>query len=249
MIHFQIASRRFPLLAIHHKWLADRPAAGDAFRLACYFHCRDLGAVAGFHREPKFTLVVDLKLTAEEILAQFAKNTRYEVNRAMKEGVRFERETEREAFQKFFAEFSETKGRLPLEPRVLAAYWPQMQVTKALLGEEPMAMHSYLYDSPLRRAVLLHTASHFRAEADGPKRSLIGRANRCLHFQDMVHFQSQGAELYDFGGYAKDTTDPELEHINQFKSGFGGTLIEESTCTSLPLWFGRKLTERLGRKT
>jgi len=54
------------------------------------------------------------------------------------------------------------------------------------------------------------------------KRNLIGRANRWLHYQDMRRFKAKGFALYDFGGYAKDSGDVDLQRINQFKEGFRG---------------------------
>ena len=31
------------------------------------------------------------------------------------------------------------------------------------------------------------------------------------------HLRDQGFQTYDFGGYAAGTTDPALQHINEFK--------------------------------
>jgi len=242
MIDFEISLKRTRVLKLRHKWFHGRPTGGDRFKLVLYLHCKDVASVPGFYRQPKFTLLVDLKQPADAILGQFVKNTRYEVNRVMKEGARFELEKERNAFRSFYNEFAASKNLGALEDAVLDAYWPRMVVTKTMLGDEAVAMHSYLFDEQCQRAVLLQTASLFRNMTDGQQRSLVGRANRWLHYQDMLWFKERGAASYDFGGYAQNTTDPELEKINQFKSGFGGSVIEESHYLSNALFWMRRLS-------
>jgi len=240
MIDIAIPLKRIPGFKVYHRWLYDHPATSDAGRLAVYYQCQSVRPVFGFHREAKFTIITDLKPAAESILAQFEKNTQYEVRRAMKDGVQFEVVVERSEFHNFFGEFALSKNLPAMEGRQLAAYWPNLIVTGALLDVKWAAMHSYLYDGHKKRAVLLHSASLFRNEGESQKRSMIGRANRLLHYQDMLRLKERGAELYDFGGYAKDTQDPDLAGINDFKAGFGGVIIEESNYISVLLHTLRK---------
>src|SRR5262249_37191050 len=136
-----------------------------------------------------------------------------------------------------------------LDERVIRAYWPDMVVTKSVVGGESLSMHSYLVDRDRKRALLLHTASLFRNADDKQKRNKIGMANRLLHYRDMLFFKEQGCDIYDFGGYAKDTQDQDLININQFKEGFGGTIIEESHYTSIALALLRKASAIVKRQS
>ena len=45
---------------------------------------------------------------------------------------------------------------------------------------------------------------------------------------DMIYFKKEGYAIYDFGGYAYGTNNPDLIGINNFKDQFGGELVEES---------------------
>ena len=112
-----------------------------------------------------------------------------------------------------------------------------MCTTKVISGNDILAMHSYLVDSESRQAVLYTSSSAFRTESDGQKRNFIGRANRWLHYQDILLFKSRGLVFLDldFGGYAKVSPNVELQRINQFKEGFGGTLVEQSNYISGPV--------------
>ncbi len=67
-------------------------------------------------------------------------------------------------------------------------------------------------------------------------RSLVGMANRFLHFKDMTYFKDNNYMVYDFGGYAFETNDEQLKNINDFKDSFGGTLIHESDYMPLILF-------------
>ena len=69
------------------------------------------------------------------------------------------------------------------------------------------------------RARLLYSASHFRSY-DKNYRALIGRANRFLHWEDMVHLKKYGMSIYDMGGIGANS-------IAGFKKGFGGTEVTE----------------------
>ena len=87
-------------------------------------------------------------------------------------------------------------------------------ITQAIDSEnKSLVMHSYLCDKDNKRVRLLHSASLFRSD-DQNIRSLVGMANRFLHFKDMTYFNYM---VYDFGGYAFETNDEQLKNINDFR--------------------------------
>jgi hypothetical protein len=232
VLHIKIPSRLMPAMAVHHKWFAHAPLATDAVRFAQYFHCESCGEVSGFRRRPKFTLVVDLAATPEAILASFSESTRYKVKRGARDEIGMEVETDIGRYCEFLNAAADTKQRGHVDPATLAPYWNNMIATKAVASGEPLAMHGHLFDAQSGRAVLYHSASLFRLKGDSQQRNRIGRANRWLHYHEMLKFKDMGASVYDFGGYAKGATHPELIGINEFKDGFGGSLVELSNYVS-----------------
>jgi lipid II:glycine glycyltransferase (peptidoglycan interpeptide bridge formation enzyme) len=60
---------------------------------------------------------------------------------------------------------------------------------------------------------------------------LIGRANRWLHWQDMLRLKQMGLERYDWGGLFEDDSTPERAGINSFKKHFGGRQERTYDCT------------------
>jgi len=82
--------------------------------------------------------------------------------------------------------------------------------------ENGKTYHIYLIDNP--NALLIYSASDFRnLNVD---KALAARANKLLHFKDMLLLRDRGFILYDWGNVSS------FEHpngIDVFKSSFGGT--------------------------
>lgn len=83
-----------------------------------------------------------------------------------------------------------------------------------------LSWHAYVR-TPER--VRLHTTISDMDPARGsPWNNLVGRAHRLHHWQDMLHFKSEGVQLYDFGGVYRGNEDKEQVNIARFKQLFGG---------------------------
>ena len=235
MLTFEFPLNRLPFVKARHHWFYERPAASSALGLAIYYHCRHTGPVPGFRRTPKFTKLTDLRKSAEELFNDFGKDTRHKLKRGIAEGLRFSIVEDRNELRDTYNEFARAK-RLPLiEERVLTAYWPKLLATKLSLDGKVLVLHAYLLDRQCQRACQSHAAALFRSTDDRQQQNLIGRANRLLHYLDMLALKERRFEVFDIGGYARNTTDPELQEVNAFKDSFGGQLIEESVYSSLPL--------------
>ena len=55
----------------------------------------------------------------------------------------------------------------------------------------------------------------------------MGRANRLLHWGDMLRFRELGVATYDLGGWYTEHRDEALLKINSFKEEFGGSVVHE----------------------
>ncbi len=83
------------------------------------------------------------------------------------------------------------------------------------LDKKPIVFHSYVDGK--NRVRFFHSCSTFRSDAEHA--TIIGRANKRLHWEDWLYFKSKGYEKYDWGGIFSFTSE---DGIDQFKKAFGG---------------------------
>jgi lipid II:glycine glycyltransferase (peptidoglycan interpeptide bridge formation enzyme) len=85
-------------------------------------------------------------------------------------------------------------------------------------------MHAYVVSDSTAR--LHQSSSLFRVREDNEYKNLVGRANRLLHWEDMLYFKRKDVRWYDFGGwYGGEATSQSYREqllIDQFKESFGG---------------------------
>ena len=187
---------------------------------------------------PFLTLVSDLSMDETRIMEGFGNTNRYKIRRAeTKDGLEAAFVTDPLArldeFCEFYDAFAREKSMQPAYRRglVAASAARQLVLTSASRGGEPLVWHAYVISA--KRAALLHSASHFRGR-ENSDRALCGRANRWLHWRDMLSFRQMGLLQYDWGGLFENETDAEHASINHFKSEFGGRREQTYECT-LPL--------------
>jgi len=162
---------------------------------------------------PFHSIEIDLQTPEETLLKAMDADTRYEIRRAeTKDQLEAEvlmqpSEALRQEFLRFHGAFAAEKNLQPatpalLDPLVAAG---MLCLTRVLSQGEPLVWHSYVIAQG--RARLLHSASLFRG-GDNAQRNLVGRANRWLHWRDMMAFQSQGLRAYDMGAGTRAPTTP-----------------------------------------
>jgi hypothetical protein len=191
------------------------------------------------------TILIDLNHGEGELFRDIKKSTAYEIRRAEKDGIVFAEETNLETFRAFYNDFAPTKSLGLLGKANLSSMAKFLTITRAdLAGANasdgmPLCMHAYLVDPEESRARLLYSATLVRDGA-GVDRQILGRANRRLHWLDMLRFKAQGIRWYDLGGIAHMdeqegklaeavTSDaaPATAGIDAFKTAFGGTAVRE----------------------
>ena len=60
-----------------------------------------------------------------------------------------------------------------------------------------------------------------------------------------LYFKEQGFKVFDFGGYAKDTTDESLKGINNYKLLFRGKVVPCDDYYSYGYWLLKKVSKLL----
>jgi hypothetical protein len=212
----------------------DEPPAGDA-SVDILVHRQRSAPVPDSRAVPFLTMRTDLALTEAAILAQCQDNCRYQIRRAdAKDGLSHEFITDAQAgldeFIAFFDAFARRKCIVPADRAWLAAACRARRIvlTAARRNGEALAWHAYLVAGDCAR--IEHTASSFR-EKDPAQRALIGRANRWLHWRNMLRFKATGIRWYDWGGLFEDESTPDRAGINRFKRSFGGQQVRRYDCT------------------
>ena len=206
-------------------WFDEEPPAAPGVDVLTF---RGRPAPAGLDEwSPVASLKHDLTLDETVLFSQLDSTARYEVRRAeSRDGLSAELITDPrdklDAFCAFYDEFAKQKGLEPAYRRGLDAMCDSghLVLSAASLDGERIVWHAYVTDGAT--AALLHSASHFRGAASA-NRALVSRANRWLHWRDMLGLKAFGVSTYDWGGLFEDESVPEQASVNRFKRCFGGT--------------------------
>jgi GalNAc-alpha-(1->4)-GalNAc-alpha-(1->3)-diNAcBac-PP-undecaprenol alpha-1,4-N-acetyl-D-galactosaminyltransferase len=181
----------------------------------------------------KATLIVDLLKDEQDIFGGIEKQVRYEIRRASEKDMlnclyicnpEISMIT---TIYNSYNRFACDKGIPRMSVRSYISLLRYANAGKILVSTCGNASHTYIYHVYyISKGVcrLLHSISLFRSEIDHDNRSMIGRANRLLHWKDYQYFKREGFIKYDWGGYHIGTNE-ELLRINAFKKSFGGTVV------------------------
>ena len=180
---------------------------------------------------PQETLISDLSLSENDLLAVTTKTVRNEINRSKREDVGISvyrgKEISDDLLNKFnimYHAMYEEKGMqgyyLPIKEQKEYATKGALIITTSEIEEKKVVYHSYITDGYHSR--FLHSCSEFRV-ADNAMRNAIGRANKYLHWNDWLYLKQQGVVEYDWGGIASY----EMPNgIDRFKMSFGGQYVK-----------------------
>ncbi len=197
---------------------------------------QSLHPIKGGQSDEFYTRLIDLTKSHDELWETISSNDRYKIRRAeQKDEVIYEYWEQIDSdtlnnFSDFYDLFASQKGltkinRVQLQNRVDAGVIDISRVK--LKNDESLVWHVYYRTK--NRVRLLHSAS-VKKNNDTSYQSILGRANRYHHWQDIVRFKNSGISTYDFGGWYTGNTDQEKLGINQFKEKFGGEVVKNFNC-------------------
>lgn len=176
------------------------------------------------------TCMNDITLDEEQMLTNINKAVKYQFRRSEKDEIEvkfYEPEDIRnnpelldiftDIYERMYqSKGSDTKFNITAVKEYLAAN--AIVFSSVWHAGEMLVFHSYIRDEKDTR--LLHSASCFREES--ADQSMIGRANKRLHWEDIKYFKTKGLLRYDWGGIS-DFENP--NGIDEFKLKFGGDKI------------------------
>lgn len=185
---------------------------------------------------PASTVMLRLNLPEHSLLKGLPETTAYEIRRSERDHISCQFiEKVKPAELKAFLEFCDAFVRLTSNPSPDCSWLETLRVAGTLrisvarnASREQIVYHAYWVDGKSCR--LLHSVSLHRQATDNKERNLISRANRLLHWRDLLHFKSLGMELYDFGGWYPRLDNKHMLGINRFKESFGGQVVFGAHC-------------------
>ncbi|MGF1988224.1 MAG: hypothetical protein RMY62_010210 [Nostoc sp. ZfuVER08] len=195
-----------------------------------------LHPIKGGQCDEFYTRLIDLTKNQDELWETISSNDRYKIRRAeQKDQVIYEYWKKIDSdilneFSDFYDSFADQKGltkinRIQLQNRADAGV---IDISRVKLKDgESLVWHVYYRTQ--NRVRLLHSAS-LKNNNNTTYQSILGRANRYHHWQDIVRFKNLGIVTYDFGGWYTGNTDREKLGINQFKEKFGGEVVKNFNC-------------------
>ncbi len=194
--------------------------------------------VAPMHLHAEHTVVLDLTKSEDELLANMRRQTRYEVRRSEKLGIKVEKSNDKKIFEEFRAVQAETALRQNFVPPDLntllaereafgnQAWIYRAEVAKKTLedGKTPEAK----VGDPIAYGLILTSgkeADYFEAASTDLNRRLPGAY--ALQWQVIKDLKKQGIERYNLWGVAPSG---QKQHryagVTTFKTGFGGKMVE-----------------------
>ena len=178
------------------------------------------------------SLISDLTASSEQLKAVIHKSTRQEIRRSNSDGIIVKQYSSSELldddvmigkFAKLYMTNYYLKGLKANDPSTLIKTMVKnsgLVLTAAYCEDQILAAHVYVVDN--QNARLWMSASCFRESDDNAFRQKVGRANKRLHFEDLLYFKQTGRLSYDWGGVSS------LDNpggITKLKMSFGGTPI------------------------
>ncbi|MDB5924053.1 MAG: uncharacterized protein JWN13_2989, partial [Betaproteobacteria bacterium] len=214
-------------------WFDEQPPG--AARVDVLMFRQRSSPLAGRVCLPFLSLVNDLSAAEQTLMAGLGKTNRYKIKRAAsKDELSAEwladPQAQLDSFVDFYDEFAREKGLQAAYRRGLDAACASGHLVLSHASKDTRTLVWHAYMTHGQKIALLHSASLLRGVKNGD-RALLARANRWLHWCDMLHFKEAGLRLYDWGGLCAVESNPARAGINRFKREFGGQPVCTYNCS------------------
>lgn len=184
----------------------------------------------GFFKKTK-TVLMDLSMNVDDIYKAFKPNLRNEINKSSKfDGFKFDwidqpNEFELQEFKTNYDIFANKMNISRANNQVLANLKSKgaLVLSRTVNQDQVLCRHALVSDG--YRLRLLYSCSNHRL-VDGSQKNLISRANKSLHWFEIVTAKNNGFFEYDFGGLSNNG---KTQNIDRFKKSFGGIEVNEYT--------------------
>ncbi|ULQ54437.1 GNAT family N-acetyltransferase [Flavihumibacter fluvii] len=242
MVRFK---KKFLFLNVYENWFHCDPSFIDLILPNAYLHVKNRKdkIIPGFS-DITYTVENDLTLDHDTMYAGFQKSLRQQIRQSEEAGIKCYFHDDIDGFVSFFNDFAASKNLPPTSKRRIEEMEGFLKLSYAELDGMVLVAHSTLVDEKNKIVRAFHSAS--KRLDDSFDKSLIGKANKVLHYRDMTHFKELGYEVYDFGGYTENTEDKALQGINNFKLLFGGQKVACTNYYTVSYYIMRKIGQWIG---
>jgi hypothetical protein len=238
-------NKKIFIFKVKETWFTYQYRFWDIFSLNVFYHLKNIeGKKIPGVQNNSHTLELDMEQDLDLILSNFSKQIRQQIKIAENEGTNCYFHREIDLFVNFVNDFAHKKQTFTISNNNIIELGNAVKLSFAVNDGKILAAHSYLVDEELGIVRHLHSATKRLDEHSDS--NLIGRANKFLTVKDILYFKEQGFKIFDFGGYAKDTSDKSLQGINNYKLLFGGKVVECFDYYSLNYWVLKQISKTLG---
>lgn len=228
-----IVKKKF-IFSIGEVWFDEEPDRLANLDVIYYWHRSQ--PIKNTQIQEVYTRLIDLTQNYDGLWGSLSSNDRYKIRRAEeKDKVIYEYWENINAntlneFADFYDNFALQKGLTKINRLQLnnLADTGVLDLSRIKLDDgTSLVWHAHYRNK--NRSFLLHSAS-IKDKSDSSFQSLLGRANRYHHWQDILRFKKIGIPVYDFGGWYVGNTDEEKLRINEFKQRFRGEIANNFNC-------------------
>lgn len=198
---------------------------------------------ASFHLGAEDTVHIDLAKSEQELLADFRRQTRYEVRRAEKNGLKVKSYNTKEIYQEFHKVQLQTAKRQHFIPPT----FKELNAIRQIFNESAKIYVSYDQDMhPIAYGLVLADGiegAYYEAASTDLNRKLGGAY--ILQWQIIKDLKKQGIKRYNLWGIAPDgQKNHRYSGVTTFKTGFGGRKFFYIHAQDIPI---KKFHYRLNR--
>ena len=177
------------------------------------------------HLAAEHTVMIGLKLTEEELLANMRRQTRYEVRRAGKLGIKARKDNSEEIFKEFHkvqVETAKRQGFVPPSLKVLLAEREAFGDNISVYVAETAEGEAIAYGLIIKDG---REGDYYEAASTSLNRKLPGAY--ALLWQAMRDLKTEGYERFNLWGIAPaGQPNHRYAGVTTFKTGFGGAVVE-----------------------
>ena len=184
----------------------------------------------GFKKSPMHlaaenTVLIDLTKTEEELLAGMRRQTRYDVRRAEKMGIKITKSDDEDVFRDFHKVQLDTAKRQGFVPPSLKAllaereaFMPNIAIYAATTDKDELIAYGMIIGSG-------EEADYYEAASTSLNRKLPGAY--ALLWKAILDAKTNGYKRFNLWGIApKDQPNHRYAGVTTFKTGFGGAITE-----------------------
>ena len=177
------------------------------------------------HLAAEHTVMIDLSVSEDDLLKNMRRQTRYEVRRAEKLGIKVRKERSEKIFKEFHEEQAKTAKRqnfIPPDFKTLLAEREAFQDNIEIYIAETAENEKIAYGLIIKDG---HEGDYYEAASTELNRKLPGAY--ALLWQAMKDLKKEGYERFNLWGIAPaGQPNHRYAGVTVFKTGFGGEVVE-----------------------